>query len=378
MDSATQHGYLVLADITGYTSYLAGVELDHAHEILTDLLETIVLRFRALLTISKLEGDAVFANAPESRVRRGETLLELIEDTYAAFRARVDAIHRRTTCECRACQAIPTLDLKFLVHHGNYVVQRVAGMHEMAGSDVNLIHRLAKNHVAEATGWRAYVLFTEAGLEHTGISFRELGAHEQIESYEHLGGVRTFSIDLHARYAALLEKRRAFVGPEEADVVFEASLPVPPPVVWQWLNDPHMIVRWSPDRHMVPAARPGGRTAVGARNHCVHGKQLTMIETVLDWRPFDYFTVENESKAFPANFYITYQLEPTRDGTRLVCCWKTKFRLPLPAALHPPLGRLLIGLFGIDREIDCLKRLIAEEQARAQDAAVSLPASAAA
>ena len=37
MDAATQHGYLLLADISGYTSFLVGTELDHAHEILIDL-----------------------------------------------------------------------------------------------------------------------------------------------------------------------------------------------------------------------------------------------------------------------------------------------------------------------------------------------------
>ena len=31
MASQTEHGYLLLADISGYTSYLAQVELDHAH-----------------------------------------------------------------------------------------------------------------------------------------------------------------------------------------------------------------------------------------------------------------------------------------------------------------------------------------------------------
>ena len=41
MEQKAQHGYLVLADISGYTSYLAGVELDHAQGVLTDLLETI-------------------------------------------------------------------------------------------------------------------------------------------------------------------------------------------------------------------------------------------------------------------------------------------------------------------------------------------------
>jgi hypothetical protein len=35
---------LVIADITGYTSYLAGVELDHAQDILADLIDTVVGR----------------------------------------------------------------------------------------------------------------------------------------------------------------------------------------------------------------------------------------------------------------------------------------------------------------------------------------------
>ena len=30
METKTQHGYLVLVDISGYTSYLAATELEHA------------------------------------------------------------------------------------------------------------------------------------------------------------------------------------------------------------------------------------------------------------------------------------------------------------------------------------------------------------
>ncbi len=88
MDAKTQHGYLVLADISGYTSFVAATELEHAHEILTELLELILSRFTPTLTLSKLEGDAVFAYVPEAKLRRGETLLELIEATYVAFRDR--------------------------------------------------------------------------------------------------------------------------------------------------------------------------------------------------------------------------------------------------------------------------------------------------
>ena len=59
MNQKTQHGYLVLADISGYTSYLAGVELTHARDILTELLKLIVEHFKPFLSIVKLEGDAV-------------------------------------------------------------------------------------------------------------------------------------------------------------------------------------------------------------------------------------------------------------------------------------------------------------------------------
>ena len=34
-------GYLLIADIGGYTSYLKGVELEHAHDVLADLIGVI-------------------------------------------------------------------------------------------------------------------------------------------------------------------------------------------------------------------------------------------------------------------------------------------------------------------------------------------------
>ena len=69
MSTVTQHGYLVIADISGYTSFVAKTELEHSHEILSELLGLLVEKFKPLMTISKLEGDAVFAYAGEERSR---------------------------------------------------------------------------------------------------------------------------------------------------------------------------------------------------------------------------------------------------------------------------------------------------------------------
>jgi hypothetical protein len=286
----TQHGYLLLADISGYTSYVASTELAHSQDILSELLELIIEHFRPLLTISKIEGDAVFAYAPESKIPRGEAIFELIESTYIAFRAQRDAAFRRTTCTCNACRNIPNLDLKFISHYGDYFVQNIAGTKELVGSDVNLIHRLLKNHVNEATGWRAYLLITEQSLHHLGVQLE--GLFECAESYEHLGEVYTSSMDLHARYKELMDARRVFISPKEAHFIFEYDYNAPPQILWEWFNDPHKRGQWMTSE-IIPVLRIGGRSGAGGRNHCVHGKGQVIVEDVLDMHPFDYVTVSH-------------------------------------------------------------------------------------
>jgi len=198
MERKTQTGYLVLADISGYTSFVAQTEIEHADIALSLLLEAIVGKLSSLLTISKLEGDAVFAYVEESKLPDGKSLLDLIDHTYLTFRDQAESLYGRSSCPCRACQAIPTLDLKFMVHHGDFIVQQVAGIKDLLGTDVNLIHRLAKNHVAESTGWKGYALFTDQGLERMQTDKKTFV--QQTESYEHLGHVETYVMDMHVRY----------------------------------------------------------------------------------------------------------------------------------------------------------------------------------
>jgi hypothetical protein len=314
MNEKTQQGYLVIADISGFTSYLAKVELEHAHEILTDLLEIIVREFKMLLTISKLEGDAVFAYVPEESIPDGERILELIENTYTAFRRQREISRNNTICTCNACKSIPSLDLKFFVHYGDFIVQEVSGIRELVGSDVNMIHRLMKNHVTENTGWNAYMLFTRQAFEHLGIKPEEI--HKQTESYEHLGEIQIHCLDLHARYEVIIGAREVFVSPEEADYSFTYNFNAPPPVIWHWLTDIEKKTLLAGEEAVfTPKSRPGGRNGPGASNHCAHGKNLkgSLIEIVQDWRPFDYYTLD--AIEGNSNMRHTYKLESISDGT---------------------------------------------------------------
>lgn len=350
MEIETQSGYLVLADISGYTPYLAGVELLHARDVLSDLLELIVEHFKPLLTIAKFEGDAVFAYVPKTEVLRDETLLEILETTYLAFRDRREGIRRLTTCKCNACRAIPELDMKFVVHYGEYVLQDISGGSELLGPDVTLAHRLLKNHVGESTGWRAYILFTDAGLKQMDLQLENL--HEQIEEYEHLGEVRTHSMDLHARYSELIESRRLFITPDEADFVMSRKICVPPITVWEWLNDIDKRRKWETYEDVRAVFRPGGRTTPGARNHCAHGEKV-VVEIILDWVPFEYYTTE-----YPLVLQSRH-LEPIPEGTRLNI--NTKLKTRLPPWLARPYARFLARVGKFEEQLSRLERLVEDE-----------------
>ncbi len=342
MSQNTYSGYLVIGDISGYTSYLATTELEHSQEVLAELLELIVAHFQPALSILRLEGDAVFAHAPVGQIPRGETLVECLEATYTAFRDHIRGIVHRTTCECNACRAIPTLDLKFIVHYGDYVMQRVSGIKELVGSEVNRLFRLTKNHVTQETGWTAYTLYTAASLEQIGIESE--GMHKQVESYEHLGEVTIYVTDLHARFEEISEARYVVLSPEEAHITFTYDFAAPPPVVWEWMNDPRRRNQVDPSVTWSAVVRPGGRTGAGASNHCAHGKNGLSCETILDWRPFDYVTSLTTNDKMPDKLFdmmTTVSLKPIDNGNGTRAQWSNKFQR-LPGFVARPLSKVFI------------------------------------
>ncbi len=334
----TKHGYLLLADITGYTSYLAKSELDHANEILSDLLEIIINQFKPVLNIAKLEGDAVFANIEESKVTRPESLLELIESTYIAFRRRRDSSLRSTTCQCNACHNMGTLELKFFLHHGDYIEQKISGIPELVGSDVNLVHRLMKNSITEKTGWSAYVLFTKVGVQTTALPEEELYRSE--ETYDHLGTVETYTLNLLPRYETLINSQRVTIEAQDADMIIPFHLNAPVNVVWDWLTDiknrnktmGEQNVTWT-----MGARDKGNRTGPGSNNHCAHGKGVSQ-ETILDWRPFEYTTVENVDGSFIFREMMIFQ--PSSNGLTTNLEVRLKLYNPQPLFLTRLMAKL--------------------------------------
>ena len=96
----------------------------------------------------------------------------------------------------------------------------------------------------------------------------------------------------------------------------------------------------------------------------MHGKKLTMIENVLDWKPFDYFTVEQESRMIPVDFFITNALEPLGENrSRLTFNLISKFHVPLPRWLSVWLGGMVVKTFGMDKEYFTLQKMLETQAA---------------
>jgi uncharacterized protein YndB with AHSA1/START domain len=308
---------LLIADISGYTSYLAGVELDHAQDILADLMGTVVTSLRPTFRLAKLEGDAAFTFAPADKVD-GSLLLDTIERCYFGFRRRRRDVRQATSCECNACVRIPDLNLKFVAHVGPVARQKMMGLEELVGADVITVHRLLKNTVIESTGIAAYALFSQACIDASGLDPAALGMTQHLESYEYIGEVPGWVHDLERRWREEDSRQRVLIDAATAMFGVEMPTTAPPQVVWEFLTTPGRRVAWSIGTGVteVIVEAQGNRRGVGAKNHCMHGKN-EILEEILDWRPFDYFTIRSTmgTPLGTVRFLTTFELEPTPDGT---------------------------------------------------------------
>jgi uncharacterized protein YndB with AHSA1/START domain len=304
--------------------------------------------------LASVERDAVFLYLPADRLGRGETLLEILETTYARFQAQQASIARRTTCTCQACRHIPQLDLNFVVHRGEYRLTRVGARAEPVGVAADLVRSRALKPPREHAR-PGYAVFAAGSLPDPAPQDVVAETLRVAEA----GRVDTYRLDLRARFEARATARPGRVTAAAADGLVDCAVAAPPAVVWDWLNDPGRRSRWTTGRHWTAGDRPAGRTGPGARNHCDHGLGA-VIETVLEWQPFEHFTVELVQRGGGPVVHETFMLEPAADGqaTRLRCL--IQFQPPLPRWLGRTLGR-----FGgrplLKADLQRLARLITAE-----------------
>jgi uncharacterized protein DUF2652/polyketide cyclase/dehydrase/lipid transport protein len=317
MSMTPETGFLVIADLTGYTAYLSRSELEHAPAIAGDLLETIVGRLEPPFRLTKFEGDAAFLFVEDGRADPS-LLLDAIEATYVAFRRRLRSIDQATSCDCNSCRLAPRLDLKLFVHHGSYVRGRIAGRDELAGSDVILVHRLLKGATAAGSRGNGYALFTAAAVGALALEPDALGLVSAEESIEHIGRVLTFTLDLESRWQSETARRRLDVGEGHIVLEVERTMGAEPSVVWAHLTSPALRPLWEGPL-LIQESSPNGRRGIGTIAQCVTGR-LATLEEIVDWQPYDH---AGWRLAVPALGPVaaSADLDVTEGGTRLRLRW---------------------------------------------------------
>jgi len=311
-----QQGFLIISDITGYSKYVNESELEHARDSLTALLNILIDHTQSPLVLSKLEGDAVFSYAPAGGFLQGQTLLDMIESTYASFRKALELMVINTSCTCNACRNLPNLDLKFFVHFGSFMIQKLGSYNELVGHDVNLVHRLAKNHIKEETGCKAYAAFTQSVMDALELAEFQNSLIPYRETFADVGEVQMYVHDMHTVWERLKDRARIEVRPEEALFVIKAEFPVPPSILWEYLTKPEYRLILMGASKLELRDQVQGRTGVDSVFYCYHGDMETP-QLILDWSPFEGFTTD-DSNPWGITTRITYKLEPTQAGTRLI------------------------------------------------------------
>ncbi len=206
-DASASEAYLLLADISGYTSFLAGVGESHGvdfsggipagYAVLGAVLDAVVEGVEPDFEVAKLEGDAVFGIAPTASLDgHGDAVLAQLRAVHRAFHARRVEAEPSPDHVCTACLLVSNLDLKMVLHRGHAVRQMIGTRSELLGPDVNVAHRLLKNTIQARIGYRPYLFLTDAAA--AGLGLAEVGM-EHHEEYADVGPIGGRIVELSAR-----------------------------------------------------------------------------------------------------------------------------------------------------------------------------------
>ncbi len=307
-------GYFIITDISGYTEYLTGSELDHADEILQSLFDAQLKAVKHPFIISGFRGDAIFMYVPETNFVQSQSFLEALENFYIVFADTLRQMQYNTTCTCRACKNMSMLDLKMCIHYGEYLIQKLGDREELLGADVIVPHRMLKNQVIEKTNIKSYALFSDVAAQKLNLLEYCEKVVPHSETYDHLGEVPMCVHDLQPVWEAYKAKNRRFVDAQEAWVKCEVEIPLPAALIWEYLTKPDLEAGFLRYDYGERTDALGGRVQEGSGFHCAHG-DLHVYSKILDWKPFEYYTMQQS--ALGISYISTRRLTPLENGTRL-------------------------------------------------------------
>lgn len=340
-------GTFVLADIGGYTRFLTGVGIKHGKEITSHLFNGMLKANKGRWKVANIMGDCLFLYSEEREPP--EELFGHLRKLYEEFRGAVTDVAARSTCPCGACSRTGDLALKFVVHAGEYDVQRIGGRNELIGPDIIVATRLLKNGVPA----REYVLLTPGLSEAAGAS--GLPPQEGRESYDDVGAIDYVYVDLGPVRAQVEHSLQFYLSEEDAKVVVIVEVDASPDVVWDAIRNLDKVRQWGIS--LTELEHVSGATGeVGEIYRCVHDNGRKALHLTIG--------IDVENRRIAEKFwvgplfnecYITVEGRPIADGRTQACFFATYHpRFPVLSHLIEPLVPMLMKR-SVERDMAGLK-----------------------
>jgi Protein of unknown function (DUF2652)/Polyketide cyclase / dehydrase and lipid transport len=313
---------LFIPDISGFTKFVNTTEVAHGRHVIAELLDLIIGSDELGLTVSELEGDAVFFYR-DGPLPSFEALVDQAQKTFQAFHAHLKAFESRRICDCGACSTAHELSLKIVAHAGPIELISVRGFEKPYGSDVIVAHRLLKNDLDE----HEYLLVTDIALEAAPAS--GTSSHTTLPAWVE---VHTHSAEVDDvgsvpyRWVPLAPLLRNIPEPDpprafakmKAPMAREVFIDRDPDELFELISNLDLRLSWNHDVLDVEY-EPDRVNRVGTHHRCAVGRNVVDFETVTNdfgdgRRVYGEYVADNPLVHDLVTYYI---VEPEGSGSRL-------------------------------------------------------------
>lgn len=271
----SDHSFFFIPDISGFTSFVKKVEVEHSHHIIAELLESIIDSNQLGLSVAEIEGDAVFFYQKD-KLPSGDQILQQVEKTYLDFHNHLKRYETQRICPCGACSSAVNLQIKFIADTGPLQMINIKGNEKPFGESVIRAHRLLKNSIPS----KEYILLTENLLDQTQFSRNDVGSILGKDTYDDLGIIPYQSIDLHFLQQKVTTPKQL---PSEQliakPITYSIDISADKYKVFEWLTNMERRSLWNRDVNEFKYKK-GIVNQKGYQHVCVIGNQTIGFETV--------------------------------------------------------------------------------------------------
>ena len=330
---------IFLPDISGFTRFVNQTAMEHSRHIIAEILELLIDANQLDFELAEIEGDALFYYKHHS-VPDLTSILDQIKHMYAQFHVYLRDYQTRRICDCGACSTAIDLDLKFIVHAGDFGFIEVKDQKKPYGKDIIVAHRLLKNEV----GSDEYALFSKNYMdEQNGPVEQTFGTFKPSQGSSTYGEIGKVDYT----YLSLKQIKQNLPAPEELPIGTRSDNPftaeffinAPLPKVFESVFNLDKRLLWNKsvdgmkwDKEKI--------NRVGTQHTCVINDKNILFETVKGDMNGGSHVLGEKTQAIPFTKEATsyFIMNKAEEGTNL--------RLEVHLIPKSIIGRMLTPLFG--------------------------------